>query len=301
MNQTIEEEVGRLLRQRGLTISCAESSTGGLISSLLMNVPGCSAYFRGAVIAYDGETKKKVLGVSAETLERYGSVSAETAREMAEGVRRLIGSHIALSETGIAGPTGGSAERPLGLFYIGLSSRDGTWAEERIFSGSRQENRESTARAALGMAKEFLEKGLGWRPMPLEERQIVTCFLENGGEILLLRRSGEVSVYRGKWASVSGYIEEGVTPYEQALQELREEAGLDPEDIQLVKTGEVVEAVDEELGRKWVVHPFRFHLARREKITLDWEHTELRWIDPKDIGNYRTVPKLAEAWQTVSN
>jgi len=163
MSQTIEEEVGCLLRQRGLTISCAESSTGGLISSLLMNVPGCSAYFRGAVIAYDGKTKKEVLGVSAETLEKYGSVSAETAKEMAEGVRKLVGSDIALSETGIPGPGGGTPRRPLGLFCIGLTSRDGTWAEEHVFSGNRQENRESAAKTALSMAKEFLVKGLGWQ------------------------------------------------------------------------------------------------------------------------------------------
>ena len=163
MSQTIEEEVGCLLHQRGLTISCAESSTGGLISSVLMNVPGCSAYFRGAVVAYDGETKKEVLGVSAETLEKYGSVSAETAKEMAERVRKLIGSDIAISETGIAGPSGGSQQRPLGLFCIGLSSRDGTWAEEHVFSGNRQENRESATKTALSMAKEFLVKGLGWR------------------------------------------------------------------------------------------------------------------------------------------
>lgn len=163
MSQTIEEEVGCLLRQRGLTVSCAESSTGGLIASHLMNVPGCSAYFRGGVVAYDGETKKNILGVRAKTLQECGSVSLETAKEMAEGVRRLTCSTIAVSETGIAGPTGGSPRRPLGLFCFGLSTRDGTWTEEHIFVGNRQKNRESAAMTALSMVKEFLVKGLGWR------------------------------------------------------------------------------------------------------------------------------------------
>ncbi len=134
----------------------------------------------------------------------------------------------------------------------------------------------------------------------MEERHVVTCFLEHGAKIAFLRRSGRVGTYKGRWAGVSGYIEEGNTPYQQALEEIKEEAGLSEEDVELVKEGEPLEIVDEELGRKWVVHPFRFRVKTAEKISIDWEHTELRWIDPDDIGQYETVPNLLETWQRVA-
>ena len=92
--------------------------------------------------------------------------------------------------------------------------------------------------------------------MAMEERRVVTCFLEHEGKIALLRRSPGVSTYKGRWAGVSGYIEEGNTPYEQALVEIKEETSLDEEDTRLVKQGEPLEAVDEELGKKWLIHPF---------------------------------------------
>ena len=134
----------------------------------------------------------------------------------------------------------------------------------------------------------------------MEERHIVTCFLEHEGKIPLLRRSQLVGTYKGKWACVSGYIEKGNTPYQQALEEMREEAGLGEEDVELVKEGEPLEAIDDELNRKWVVHPFRFRVIRPEKIAIDWEHTELKWIAPADIADYETVPRLAETWQRVA-
>lgn len=136
--------------------------------------------------------------------------------------------------------------------------------------------------------------------MAMEERYVVTCFLEYDNKILLLRRSERVGVYRGRWAGVSGYIEEGNTPYEQALEEIREETGLGGEDIQLVREGELLEVIDEEIGRKWIVHPFRFRVIRPEKIKIDWEHTEMKWIDPEEIAEYETVPKLAETWERVA-
>jgi len=136
--------------------------------------------------------------------------------------------------------------------------------------------------------------------MAMEERYVVTCFLEYDNKILLLRRSERVGVYRGRWAGVSGYIEEGNTPYEQALEEIREETGLGGEDIQLVREGELLEVIDEEIGRKWIVHPFRFRVIRPEKIKIDWEHTEMKWTDPEEIEQYETVPKLAETWERVA-
>ncbi|MFQ5987959.1 MAG: NUDIX domain-containing protein [Dehalococcoidia bacterium] len=136
--------------------------------------------------------------------------------------------------------------------------------------------------------------------MAMEERHVVTCFLEHDNKIKLFRRSERVGVYRGRWAGVSGYVEEGNTPYQQALEEIKEETGLGGEDIQLVREGEPLEVIDEEIGRKWIVHPFRFRVIRPEKMEIDWEHTEMKWIDPKEIAEYETVPKLVETWERVA-
>lgn len=156
MKTGLEEEMGNLLRERGLTIAIAESSTGGLISHLITNVPGSSDYFIGTVVAYDNEVKIKILGVERETLQKHKSVSHQTAEEMAEGVRKALDADIGLSETGIAGPTSGSSGKRVGLFYIGLSSKEGTRAEEHIFQGDRLENKQNAAKAALAMLREYL-------------------------------------------------------------------------------------------------------------------------------------------------
>ncbi|MFQ5987958.1 MAG: CinA family protein [Dehalococcoidia bacterium] len=156
MGGRLEEEIAVLLRERGLTIAIAESSTGGLISHLITNVPGSSDYYIGTVVAYDNEVKVKILGVKRRTLEEHKSVSYETAEEMAQGVRKLMDADIGLSDTGIAGPTGGTPEKPVGLFYIGISSHLGTRAVEHVFGGDRLENKRSAAEAALAMLKEQL-------------------------------------------------------------------------------------------------------------------------------------------------
>ena len=131
----------------------------------------------------------------------------------------------------------------------------------------------------------------------LQEKRVVTCFLESGGEILLLRRSGQVGSYQGRWAGVSGYIEKA--PDEQALVEIEEEAGLCGEDLKLIKRGKPLPVEDEELGIRWVVHPYLFRIKDRGKIKIDWEHKEIRWINPKDIDNYQTVPMLKETLARV--
>jgi len=131
----------------------------------------------------------------------------------------------------------------------------------------------------------------------LQEKRVVTCFLESGGEILLLRRSGQVGSYQGRWAGVSGYIEKA--PDEQALVEIEEEAGLCEKDLKLIKRGKPLPVEDEELGIRWVVHPYLFRIKDRGKIKIDWEHKETRWIDPKDIDNYQTVPMLKETLARV--
>ncbi|NLU49161.1 MAG: NUDIX pyrophosphatase [Syntrophomonadaceae bacterium] len=133
----------------------------------------------------------------------------------------------------------------------------------------------------------------------MEESHVVTCFIENNFKILLLKRSGRVGSYQQRWAAVSGYIEPGITPLEQARQELKEEVGLGEADVILEKEGVPLEVVDGDLGKKWIVHPFRFRLAGSAKIKTDWEHTECRWVDPDEIRLYDTVPRLDDAWERV--
>lgn len=133
----------------------------------------------------------------------------------------------------------------------------------------------------------------------MKESHVVTCFVENKGEVLIVKRSSKVGTYQQRWAGISGFIEPGVKPEEQAKQELLEEAGLDSSDVELKKEGEVLEISDENLDRKWFVHPFRFTLADRKKITLDWENMEYNWVEPEKIKDYETVPGLYEAWEKV--
>ncbi len=131
----------------------------------------------------------------------------------------------------------------------------------------------------------------------LPERHVVTCFLKFGVKILLLRRSKLVSSFRGRWAGVSGYVE--TTADEQALIEIEEEVGLCREDLKLLKRGKPLEVNDDETGVKWVVHPFLFQIKEPSKIRIDWEHEEIRWVDPEDIDNYETVPMLKKALARV--
>lgn len=130
-----------------------------------------------------------------------------------------------------------------------------------------------------------------------QEKKIVTCFLESNSEILILRRSEQVGTYQGKWAGVSGYIENSAD--EQAFTEIREETGLSEKNLKLVKRGELLIAEDEKLQTRWIVHPYLFHITDRRKINIDWEHKESRWIKPAEISNYETVPKLKEALNNV--
>ncbi|MCL0085607.1 NUDIX pyrophosphatase [Thermodesulfovibrionales bacterium] len=129
------------------------------------------------------------------------------------------------------------------------------------------------------------------------EKQVITCFLESDGEILILRRSGQVDSYQGRWAGVSGYIE--TTADEQALTEIEEETSLGGEDLKLIRRGKPLTIEDEQIGIKWVVHPYLFHIKDRGKIKIDWEHKEMKWIAPKDIDNYQTVPMLKETLSRV--
>jgi len=135
------------------------------------------------------------------------------------------------------------------------------------------------------------------RLVNLKERKVVTCFLESDGEVLILRRSQQVGSYQGRWAGVSGYIDK--TADEQALTEIEEETSLSSAELKLIKRGRPLTIKDEKLGIKWVVHPYLFHIKDRGKIKIDWEHKEARWIKPKDIDSYQTVPMLRETLARV--
>jgi PncC family amidohydrolase len=152
----IEKTVGEFLRSRGLTLSVAESCTGGLLGHQLTNIPGSSDYFVGGVVAYSYEAKERILDVRHDTLFDYGAVSEHTAREMARGVRRLFGTDLALSVTGIAGPGGGMPDKPVGLVYIALSARDRDICHRFLWEGDREENKAYSAQAALEMLLAYL-------------------------------------------------------------------------------------------------------------------------------------------------
>ena len=153
---SLEQDVGSLLRQQGLTLGVVESATGGLISHLLTNVPGSSDYYRGSVTAYSNEVKIKLLGVTEETISRFGAVSSRVAEEMAQAGRSLLAVDISLADTGIAGPGGATPGKPVGLFYIGLSHRTATSSRQHNFAGGREQNKRRAAEAALSWLKEYL-------------------------------------------------------------------------------------------------------------------------------------------------
>jgi PncC family amidohydrolase len=301
---TLQDEIAQLIRKyqaktgKLLTIGTVESATGGRISDKITNVPGSSDYFKGSIVSYSNEAKTEIVGVKKLTLRKYGAVSSRTAIEMAKGGRKVLKVDICLSDTGIAGPTGATPGKPIGLFYLGLSAKNSTLTKEHHFHGNREENKQKAAETALTMLKEYLEKKLeGKADSTMDEKHVVTCFLEHGGKILILRRSGKVGTYRRSWAGVSGYLE--TNDIDQAYTEISEETDLYKKDLKLVKKGEPLEVIDKDLNRKWIVHPFLFHVKAPDKVKIDWEHTEAKWIKPPELKKYETVPGLARALAKV--
>ncbi|MCU0459635.1 MAG: competence/damage-inducible protein A [Bacteroidales bacterium] len=150
---TLEETVGKLLSVRNLTLATAESCTGGKIASLITSVPGSSGWFIGSVVAYSNSIKTGLLGVDPGTIRRYGAVSEECVREMAEGVLRLSGAEYAIAVTGIAGPDGGTPEKPVGTVWIAVASESGVIAERHRFADDRMINISRSAYTALNMLR----------------------------------------------------------------------------------------------------------------------------------------------------
>jgi nicotinamide-nucleotide amidase len=159
--ETLSAAVGTLLLAAKQTLATAESFTGGRIGSVVTETPGASAYYRGSVVAYSNRAKVDLLGVGAATIERHGAVSAETAQEMAAGARERFDCDLALSSTGIAGPDGGSPEKPVGLVYLGLATRAGTTSVRHVFGGSRDEVIARSTSYALDLARRHLLKSAG--------------------------------------------------------------------------------------------------------------------------------------------
>lgn len=155
---SLEEAIGALLIEKGLTLGVVESATGGLLSHRITNVPGSSDYYKGSVTAYSNEVKSGVVGVSQDTLIQYGAVSSQVAEELAEGGKLLLGADICIADTGIAGPGGATAEKAVGLFYLGLSHGERTYSQKHRFEGNREQNKKSAAEEALSWLKEYLTK-----------------------------------------------------------------------------------------------------------------------------------------------
>jgi PncC family amidohydrolase len=149
--------VGNILRERQLKLVTAESCTGGLIGSRITDISGSSEYYLGSIVAYAYEVKVALLDVSWETLKAHGAVSRETVLEMARGARKRLNGDVAVSVSGVAGPGGGTPEKPVGTVWIGLASIDGEWAREFHFPGNRKQNKASAADAALQMVLDYLQ------------------------------------------------------------------------------------------------------------------------------------------------
>lgn len=153
----VSRSVGRQLQAARLTIATAESCTGGLLASTLTDIAGSSEYVLGGVIAYSNSVKQNLLGVRPGALEHHGAVSPETAAEMAQGVRRLLVSDLAVAVTGIAGPGGGSLDKPVGLVYLHLSAPGAEWSRRNVWPYDRTGNKRATVGAALALVQEFLQ------------------------------------------------------------------------------------------------------------------------------------------------
>lgn len=144
------------LIEKGIVVATAESCTGGMISSTITDVPGSSAIFGYGMVTYSNEAKMKILGVKEDTLKQFGAVSKETAYEMAEGLKSVSCADVAVSVTGIAGPGGGSAEKPVGLVYMGIATEEGIFTKKNFFHGTRDEIRNQTVNTALNLIAEKL-------------------------------------------------------------------------------------------------------------------------------------------------
>jgi nicotinamide-nucleotide amidase len=162
-NQQLEEIVGNLLKERGATLSTAESCTGGYIAHLITSIPGSSGYYAGSVIAYSNEVKIRELGVSRQVIDAKGAVSEEVVSQMATGIREKFNTTWAIATSGIAGPDGGTTEKPVGLTWIAIASPEGVSASSYLFGENRERNIRKTALQALNLLRKKMTEVEGRR------------------------------------------------------------------------------------------------------------------------------------------
>jgi PncC family amidohydrolase len=201
----METVIGTLLNERGLTLATAESSTGGLVAHRITSVSGSSGYYVGGFVTYSNDAKERLLGVARETLIAHGAVSEETAREMARGARERLGADLGIATTGIAGPTGGTEEKPVGLVYVALSTDDAEVCRRHIWQGDRAANNEQSVEAVLRLIQDYLQ----------ERRQAMVEFVNEAVNVeAQLRRDGTASpqafVWRGRRFQIASWGREGV-------------------------------------------------------------------------------------------
>ena len=160
----LAERLQAVCLARRLTVATAESCTGGLVAHAITDIPGSSAYFQGGFVTYSDEVKRGLLGVGAELLVAHGAVSAQVARAMAEGARERLGTDLAVAVTGIAGPDGGTAEKPVGLTYVAVADAGGVDVRRHHWTGDRHDNKRESAVAALALLLERVDAGPAGAP-----------------------------------------------------------------------------------------------------------------------------------------
>ena len=161
MRNSLEKNIGDYLRQKDCTLSIAESCTGGLVSDRITNVAGSSDYFEGGMVTYSNESKAKHLGIPLDYIKRYGAVSPQVARKMAQGVRKAFSTTFGLSTTGVAGPTGGTKRSPIGRVFIGFADGRRTWVKREDLKGNRREIKKQAAERSLEFLYEILVEKAG--------------------------------------------------------------------------------------------------------------------------------------------
>lgn len=205
----IETEIGTLLSERRLTLATAESSTGGLVAQRITGVSGSSAYYLGGFVTYSNQAKEALLGVRHETLIAHGAVSEEVAREMARGARGKLGADLGIATTGIAGPSGGTEEKPVGLVYVALSAADAEICQRHVWRGDRAANNEQSAEAAMRLIQVYLQgRGQGMVEFVNEAVSVETQLRRDGGP------RPQAFVWRGRRFEIVSWGREGTTTRE---------------------------------------------------------------------------------------
>ncbi len=223
-----EEKIGDLLRNHGMTLSVAESCTGGLVSHRITDVPGSSDYFEGAVVSYSKKAKAQHLGIPLKYIERYGAVSQQVARRMAEGVRKVFKTTIGLSTTGVAGPTGGTKKIPVGTVFIGVADERKTFVEKLELKGSRREIKEEAADRCLQLLSEQLSRLLTNPPFsPLPKGWLDRLSKSKQSEILLMRRAPKGIQKKGRLGIFPASFNPPTMAHLALIKEARKQGQLD--------------------------------------------------------------------------